>query len=474
MKHLLIFALLLISSALFAQRIPSPLINISHFQINKAPQTSRLLNRQHNHVSGNYALAPKHIKVNEETLKYLLTGYEQEEFDGVQWTPSNQIAFTYDNAGRNTTYTLLNWDGSSWQGESMEAYFYDQNGLLTSQIESQFDGGDWIPSSKNDIMYNAGGQIATIHSYSWDMTLNIWKDLDLDNYTYDAHNNLIEIESFSWDDGTSSWITEFKSNYSYNSNNQPTEEIYYFWSSDMWVTGGHTLYQYNSNGLLSIQDYAYSDGAGGWMNSNRSIYAYNTNNDLSSEVFQNWVNDAWINTFKADYIYDTNGDRANEAFSSWDNITNQWDSYGANEFTYNANFERDDLIFPNLLNEVEVYFNHMILDYTGYEYLISTTYPTERAVFHWTSADVSETTALSDIPELQIFPNPATSQFQIITELPLDDASIALTNLAGQVVLQQSLQGRNSIEVGHLPKGLYLYQVRGAKDSLASGKVVIE
>ncbi len=74
--------------------------------------------------------------------------------------------------------------------------------------------------------------------------------------------------------------------------------------------------------------------------------------------------------------------------------------------------------------------------------------------------------------QLTISPNPATDRVQLAFSQPIK-GDIVIYNQTGQVVLQEAITGtKQQIEVGHLPSGLYMLNVR-AENHSAFEKLVI-
>lgn len=88
-------------------------------------------------------------------------------------------------------------------------------------------------------------------------------------------------------------------------------------------------------------------------------------------------------------------------------------------------------------------------------------------------AAVSVDDLLESIP-LQLYPNPATDWVKINLGAPLQ-GEILLRDLRGRTVLSQSFsQLQTEFSVGHLPKGVYLFNLRTEKGLSHSRKLIVE
>jgi hypothetical protein len=85
-------------------------------------------------------------------------------------------------------------------------------------------------------------------------------------------------------------------------------------------------------------------------------------------------------------------------------------------------------------------------------------YKTEDAGNTWV------TTALQSLNEskLKLYPNPTNSTLTIQTDVAWQEATATLTNLEGRVVFSQALTNnqQQSLDIGHLPNGMYFVTVQ--------------
>jgi len=79
----------------------------------------------------------------------------------------------------------------------------------------------------------------------------------------------------------------------------------------------------------------------------------------------------------------------------------------------------------------------------------------------------------SDEVDLKIFPNPATNQLTITTNTNTY-SEIILYDIASRKLMEEKFNGSVSLNIGHLAKGIYLYQLTDEKGLISRGKVVKE
>ena len=74
--------------------------------------------------------------------------------------------------------------------------------------------------------------------------------------------------------------------------------------------------------------------------------------------------------------------------------------------------------------------------------------------------------------EAQIYPNPAKGQFTVSTDYDKGAVSVMMLNMQGQMVMFFTVEGQRTIDVSHLPAGVYTLQMLGG--SVVTKKVVVE
>ena len=72
----------------------------------------------------------------------------------------------------------------------------------------------------------------------------------------------------------------------------------------------------------------------------------------------------------------------------------------------------------------------------------------------------------------EVYPNPAKGQFTISTDYEKGAVSVMMLNMYGQMVMFFTVEGQRSIDVSHLPAGVYTLQMLGG--SVVTRKIVVE
>lgn len=74
--------------------------------------------------------------------------------------------------------------------------------------------------------------------------------------------------------------------------------------------------------------------------------------------------------------------------------------------------------------------------------------------------------------EANIYPNPAKQQLTISTDYEKGSVSVLVLNMVGQEVMYFTVEGQRTLDVSHLPAGIYTFKMLGG--SVVTQKVVIE
>ena len=72
----------------------------------------------------------------------------------------------------------------------------------------------------------------------------------------------------------------------------------------------------------------------------------------------------------------------------------------------------------------------------------------------------------------EVYPNPAKGQFTISTDYEKGALSVMMLNMYGQMVMFFTVEGQRTIDVSHLPAGVYTLQMLGG--SVVTRKLVVE
>lgn len=73
---------------------------------------------------------------------------------------------------------------------------------------------------------------------------------------------------------------------------------------------------------------------------------------------------------------------------------------------------------------------------------------------------------------VEIYPNPAKGQFTLRTDYDKGAVSVMMLNMYGQMVMFFTVEGQRTIDVSHLPAGVYTLQMLGG--SLVTKKIIVE
>ncbi len=91
---------------------------------------------------------------------------------------------------------------------------------------------------------------------------------------------------------------------------------------------------------------------------------------------------------------------------------------------------------------------------------------------------IKESSGIPDAFPLRLFPNPAVDQVSMQWEIPaeVDAGILQITDLQGKVVKSFAVSGNNGfvqMNVSHLPKGMYLYQIKAGSFHSEPMKMIV-
>lgn len=93
-----------------------------------------------------------------------------------------------------------------------------------------------------------------------------------------------------------------------------------------------TIATHGQNKLLSSVNEYYNGGT--WQNSWGHNYEYDSNNNLITEIYLNWVDDAWKIREKVTYTYNASNKVTQEIGQDWDDVTNKLENSYRDTYTY--------------------------------------------------------------------------------------------------------------------------------------------
>lgn len=337
-----------------------------------------------------------------------------------------------------------------------DEFSYDENEFFLSNITTYMeDLGEWIPYSMK---------------------------------TYDYNYNLVptEILQQKWD---GSWINDQRILLSYNDDDfMPLveEEVYQQWENNNWVNVRKLIYSYDPNKMILVKEwngnsfensylytfentfnhtsvlFQYYQG-GAWQNQEKTEISYNGNNEITEQIYQEWINLEWNNVEKTSYWYDDPYKLNKVVKTLWEN--NAWSDDKTKIINYTYDW---------MGNSTHAYCQS---NYGGAE-----EFNTDIEIFYnegesMTYENVKELTVkYVDVTRLQ--EHPTASQF-IIAPNPIDDRiqisgeqfmKAEVYTLTGQKVLESVTP---TITLNGISSGAYLLKIQDRNGHVETQKVLV-
>jgi len=84
-------------------------------------------------VSVGWTIAYKTLNIVYD-VKYNMTSYTGQSWDGIAWENSSKCTSTYDANNNETSFRYETWNGTTWENYSKNNYTYDANNNLTNSL----------------------------------------------------------------------------------------------------------------------------------------------------------------------------------------------------------------------------------------------------------------------------------------------------------------------------------------------------
>ena len=425
----------------------------------------------------------------------------------LEWASKTELA--YDNIGN--LIERIRW-GMSWDGtrelvrEWRGVFRYDSNRNLIERIQYEWDTAEnaWQRHWRNEFIYDSNGNLIEEISSWWDSWQSEWSKSGRTVFTHDSNGNVIRAGGYTW---SNEWIESWKLENTFDSNGNMLTERYYEWNWEDydWRIRGRAYWVYDSHGNSTSEIHYSYQTVWDWEKEDYVEYVwrwearYNntyTNGNLTSRITQRHDGENWVNDERSIFAYDNQNRRIMVSAYDWDwDDSNTWVMFYRVEFEFDTNgnirvmsmIERESgrlLGWRQILEyDSNVPFSAVIWPFGIYEdegfqlfnKPVSATYyyfDFENDAWHRIDggmqlfySEVNQT----DIPiipasVISIFPNPASDYFTVsgLTENTL----VTVSNLTGQIVLQQVVSPSESVSVNHLPAGIYIVNVNGQSQRL--------
>jgi hypothetical protein len=308
--------------------------------------------------------------------------------------------------------------------------------------------GDFFPDSRA-VSYPHGTDlnlIDSIYVYGFDSLNNTWVTIFFTTNLYDDQDRLLEsISSFDY----FGQPLLFKDVFSYDGNgdNHLVETYANFDGAELLTSKRELTYQNH----LPIEVIAFAtDGSGGFFAQSRITYAYNSQ-QLEQQVNGyewNFESNDWFQTTGTTYGYDN----AQRLTSKLEVLYNQQGGEEQDLFTYD--YEEDNQLHSEA---------HAYGDGAGGFMLF------DRTFYYYSDETLSDKEPLAS-KQLTVSPNPTAGMIRLDLE---EEAIVRIYTVDGSLISSGVCQPNATMQLDHLPTGLYVISAQGAH-GLYTGRIVKE
>ena len=351
------------------------------------------------------------------------------------WKNYEICLLTYDSNDNKITETI---------GDFLITYTYDSNNnILTCLLQDL----RYNTANQFCFTYDSNNNMLTELYQYWDINSNSWINVSFYTFTYDTNGNMIS--NIIQKAADNSWLDHRLFTYTYDSNNNMITKIEYYWRNDSLIqlTPSTYTYDHNNNLLSELQG------------STLYTYTYDSNNNLLTKLIQSWTGNSFRDVYKFLMEYDENNNGTlSECWFFWIK-DGEWDWQPDN-----ARNVGNNIFYNNMQSTFGLVEYHKIT--ASYKKVSDFTNKTE-PVF----PDKSNT--------ISIYPNPTIGELRIrnyettFGVSPLGIEGVEIYDIMGKKLstFNYQLSTINSIDISHLPAGIYFMRITTEK-GVVTKKVV--
>ncbi|MCA1752530.1 MAG: T9SS type A sorting domain-containing protein [Cryomorphaceae bacterium] len=387
------------------------------------------------------------------------------------WTDQRQIDITYDEEDLPIERITMVWSISQLelQQDSRETFTYQEDGLMAETIEYDWYSDVWMPDTKYVFEYDEQDNLSEVVRFQWDAINEGFEEFGKEDYTYNETGGLLEFRISNR--VANEWVNSAKETYTLDSDDNTVLAIISFWQvlSETWYPVYSDEYTYNSDGLeIEVVNFSWSAAVEDFTPDAKTVRVYNDSDKLLSEEFFFWSNQdsGWQPGYLDTFDYDEAGNRDVIVNYEWDENSQDYLPFDMFTGNFNNDYPVSDIMLPELLIVDGI--DHMPLASSNYFYQSGEWVEETNEELYYTFFDVTSVKDVSGSP-FAVYPNPFRESIRF--NQPLQ--RFTLYDLQGRVVMQKQLTGAVEVNAGHLPAGIYVYQVESS-NSVQTGKLVRE
>jgi len=317
------------------------------------------------------------------------------------------------------------------------------------------------PTEKRLFYYRPDGHRDSTVFYQWDTVNNQWVRDTKKIYTYNDIPKISKIEYLKYK--LNNWVPEERYVYAYDSLNRYSEIRHDTFDDSIrhaYVYYENYLYEYHfpDSAKRILQNYI--DSLDEWKNTSMRYYIYHPSNLKYDWVFDlNW-SDAWqkfeIESGLKYYYedYDFPNILKKKEYYKWDGdrLVPELKFFA---YSHDFSVQNEQLVLPSSFDsyDKEYLFNYKMdtLKYIRYDTIVYYQF-----IYTYELRPVLGTSSTAAPLQVHIFPNPV-KDVLFIENHYIEPLTFRLMTTGGQVIFRA--RNREVINLSHLPKGLYIYQI---------------
>lgn len=370
-----------------------------------------------------------------------------------------------------TVYQNYDYINKIWSLQSRVDYSYDEMFKFKSSLRSIYELGAWVPDHKSEANFDLFNRISTYIHYRYNpATMNLEKS-NYEEFYYDTSGRLKESFTSFWDKDANNWQTNYKLTYTYDLNNKPIIKISqeFDLTLNKWVYDTKTETDFDGSGrMIRVTLYYFDESTNNWLQGHKEEFGYDAqgNIDLLNRYIYSENENKWNDYGSSEFLNDSYGNQLQEEATGIESKTRY--NYG-----YNTDVPLKEVIGPPLDYYPQRFYDKIKNQVTKYTQSVysnddMTWYTVVDMAYHYSTHTTGS--IKSTISELKAYPNPSDGMVIFPENVK---GVLFLYNTSGKQVETFNMTESNQLNIGHLTKGLYIYEIKTDRE-VFRGKLMLK
>lgn len=386
----------------------------------------------------------------------------------------------FEDEGETVLVDIKNWDPlrNIWINGSHNYYWFDEQGKLEEVEFQEYVSPEYRLYTKINYEYE-NGLLKYESKYDRIDEVEFWDELEQIEYQYYDNNLLKTVYTNEWDRYEVAWITNAYRTFKYDSTSVLKMEIGfdYNFTENSSEKKFELIYDYDSLGnMQEVVEFIPGWEEGPFVPERKQTNTYDESAKLESESYYNWDYDAdgWNGEIKWLYNNEPDGPvllKLNNYL--WDTEKSKWVSNYMSEFTSDNMFLASEITDWDFLETyMPVYaFDDVVCDRIEIQKLQNDLWETIGFIhYHFSNDDLVGVNDRFENP-VRVYPNPVVDVLYVETN-NFGEMTCTVTNLYGQIILQDKVENREAISLQGLKSGFYFVEIRSGNRKIYMQKIV--